>query len=262
MVNRLVELCTGRHLPYRTIRLNAGEKELAPGVVVPDVVDVLFPRLREPKRVTADDDPIYTAAELLAENPEIMAAWFALNDRLRPALDLLFTVVASRFELYTDVAFLLTAQAWEVLHRLSSPTALGSKAEFDVARKALEKAIPPETSKVLSDKLKSVLTFANEPSLRQRLDASIAELQPVFGPAPFGFDANALKDVVNSRNYYTHYTAKLKKKALAGAALSELTRGIIPLLFALVLPLLGLGGQQVKDHLARRRDFGPLRLDR
>lgn len=262
IVNRLVELCTGRHLPYRTIRLIGGDVELGPGVVIPETIDVLFARRRGRERMKSADDPIYTAAELLNGNPKIMSAWFTLNDKLRPALDLLFTVVASRYDLYTDVAFLLAAQAWEVFHRLSSTTALVPKAEFNAARKAVEEAIPPSISDVLRDKFKSMLTFANEPSLRQRLDATLADLQSAYGTAPFGFDDEALKQVVNSRNYYTHYTSKLRVKALVGAPLMELTRGIIPVLFALILPMLNLDPNQVRQHLSRRRDLGPLNLPR
>lgn len=255
-LSRLVELCTGTHLPLRSIRLYGHERELEGGMMVPQEVDLLLFR-NEPAGATgAKERPIFTGPELLAANPDAIESWFQAEEMLQPVLDLFFTVVASR-KLYSDVAFLLMVQAWEVHHRLTSPGPLMDKAGFKALVKTLVASIPPDAPPEMKAKLQSSLNFANEPSLRQRIHASLATLEPVYGPDAFGFDTATIKRVVDSRNYYTHYSSSLKAKALKRGDLVQLTRRMTPLLYALILPALGISSATVREHLRRRQAFGP-----
>jgi hypothetical protein len=255
-LSRLVELCTGAHLPLRSIRLYGPDRELEGGMMVPQEVDILLFRNEPAGAPRAKERPIFTGPELLAANPDAIESWLQIEQTLQPVLDLFFTVVASR-KLYSDVAFLLMIQAWEVHHRLTSPGALMDKAGFKTLIKTLVASIPPDTPSEMKAKLESSLSFANEPSLRQRIGASLAVLEPVYGPDAFGFDAATIKTVVDSRNYYTHYSSNLKTKALKRGDLIQLTRRMTPLLYALILPTLGLSPETVREHLRRRQAFGP-----
>ncbi len=254
-LNRLVSLCTGRHLPMRAVRLLGPDRELAPGMTAPHEIDLLM-RVNEPAGSPGSSDPpIFSVAEMLSANPDALSAWFSVEADLKPVLDLFFTVLSEG--LYADIAFLLAVQAWEVHHRLTKPGPLLEKAAFKALRKTLVEAIPEQTPVEMKTKLEAVLSFANEPSLRQRIDATLAALEPVYGSDAFGFDDKTRRAVVDSRNYYTHYSRGLEAKATPRTELVHLTRRIVPLLYALILPSLGATDEVVREHLKRRRSLAP-----
>ena len=164
-----------------------------------------------------------------------------------------FTVLDGGLPL--EAAYLLTIQAVEVHHRRTGSSVILSGEEFDVLRKGLVAAIPEDTPAAMREKLEGALSFANEPSLGQRLRALIAQMAVDFGPTPFGFDEARVRSAVNTRNYYTHYSPKLASKASQGVDLYHLIEAFRPLLFALLLAELNLPLADIRHHLHRRRAF-------
>ena len=81
------------------------------------------------------------------------------------------------------------------------------------------------------------LDYANEPSLKDRLNEIFKEYYEFI----FFFKIKKdqfIRDVVNTRNFHTHYSENLKKKTLTGANLHEATRklrAILQLIFLLEL---------------------------
>ncbi|MGE5565887.1 MAG: HEPN domain-containing protein [Parcubacteria group bacterium] len=254
-VRRLAALCAGRHLPTISVRLFGPEKQIAEGVTVPGEYDVLYRVVGDRQRKGArSDTPIFSASELLDENIDALERWFAVADELKPTIDLLFTYLSSN-SLYVESAFLLVVQALEVFHRLTDPTSIMDEDKYDEVRASLLAAIPKGTSSDMREKLTSTLLYSNEPSLRQRLKRTITQLNAVYGPAPFGFDQATIGKVVDTRNYYTHYSAQLRARAVKGAQLHSLTQRFVPLLFVLLFSQLGLSNERVRDNLKRRQGF-------
>lgn len=183
-----------------------------------------------------------------------MARWFAVADDLEPVIDLFFTVLSDR-GLPLEAAFLLTAQAVEVHHRRTGASVIIPAADYDAMREAMIAGIPDDAPAAMREKLEGSLSFANEPSLGQRLRAIVERMSEDFGARPFGFDPARIRAAVNTRNYYTHYSPKLETKAKTGLELHELTEAFKPLLFTLLLAELQLPLTDIRRRLQRRRAF-------
>jgi hypothetical protein len=153
------------------------------------------------------------------------------------------------------VAFLLATQAVEVLHRLTSPEGIVDQKKFCAVISAISASIPTGTNKELRAKILGILKYANEPSLRQRLKQSIKQLEMEFGDAPLGFSKKLISDVVNTRNYLTHYSTDLERHALTGANLHYATRRLIALLVVLLLVRIGVPPSKVRASLSRHPQF-------
>lgn len=253
-LNRLVALCTGRHLSWRSIWLSAGERALEGGGKVQNRIDVLVQLNGQSQTKRENDPPIYSAKELVAANDQAMARWFAVADDLEPVIDLFFTVLSDR-GLPLEAAFLLTAQAVEVHHRRTGASVIIPAADYDAMREAMIAGIPDDAPAAMREKLEGSLSFANEPSLGQRLRAIVERVSEDFGARPFGFDPARIRAAVNTRNYYTHYSPKLETKAKTGLELHELTEAFKPLLFTLLLAELQLPLTDIRRRLQRRRAF-------
>jgi hypothetical protein len=252
-LNRLVALCTGQHLSFRRVWLEAGVKEIGPGVTVPREVEALVRIFDQSTIKVSADPPIYSARELLDAEPDALSKWFEVADSLQPVIDLFFTVLGGG--LPSEAAYLLTIQAVEVHHRRTAPQALVDPELYASIRATLIDAVPANTPKAMREKLSGTLTYANEHSLAQRLKAMRSRLTDAFGPDPMGFDKATIRSAVETRNYYTHYSPALEASALKNANLYKLTEAFQPLLFTLLLAELGLPLEDIRRHLQRRRRF-------
>ena len=252
----LAALCTGTHLEVDSIRLLTKERELAPGVKHPEEAYVFYHRIFAPssRNNRGEEPPIYSAAELHGSNPNAISKWFDVRDQLRPVIDLLFSVMMPR-QFPLEVAFLLVVQALEVFHRSTADDKVMSVEAFENIKALLSEAVPPETPADMRDKIRSYFEFGNEPSLRRRLKSAIEPLKAEFGATPFGMDRGTINAIVNSRNYYTHYSASLRESAARGRALHDLTEKMKPLVFTLLLQQLELPLQEIRANLARRSDM-------
>jgi hypothetical protein len=146
-------------------------------------------------------------------------------------LDLLFAVVfAGRQALETR--FLLLAQATELYHRQRFP---GGQLDPDEHAERVTTILDSVPS-AHREWLEAELEYSNEPSLRHRLKrlTKYADLSP-YGVLSSGFVWKAS----TSRNYYTHYSYKLKDKAAKGARLYWLSEELRILLTACLLHDLG-----------------------
>jgi len=147
---------------------------------------------------------------------EIIGTWFRCEDVIRPALNLYFGNLYNR-NLYLDNRFLLLAQAIEVFHRRTDNHTELSEEEFKARLTAIGAAVPEYEKWV-----KGKLSFGNELSLITRVNDLLgkhATRIERFIPEPEKF-AKKLRD---TRNYMTHYTKTLEKKAAKGEALYGVT---------------------------------------
>lgn len=153
----------------------------------------------------------------------VLNNWLILYDEIQPSLDILFAVLHS--EMYLDVRFLLAAQAAEVLHRrLWSGTYVDDTHYRDIERRLIA-AIPNDISPDFQKKLKGILRYGNELSLRRRLKEliqSIAETANIRH-----LDSPFINAVVDTRNYLTHYDRSSERNAKEGQELHDLYAKII-----------------------------------
>lgn len=165
--------------------------------------------------------------------PEVLESWFAKRDLLAPVYEL-FLGALFNLKIYTDFQFLSLAQALGTYHRRTSP-----EARYVPEQEYLEKhypkavsSLPPSLPEGLKDKLKTTLRHANEWSLRKRIKELVSAV-PVTGIA--GDDPAFVQRVVDTRNYLTHYTEELERKATRGPELMEAVEELRRLLAFLLL---------------------------
>lgn len=259
VANRLQELaslCTGHFLPitHLHLRVHGTEAEDRP----PQEVEV-FAQMQHPEAGSRPkhEDPLFAVRELLNANDRAIENWFKQYETLSPAINLFFVVTGER-QMFVNVRFLLAIQALEVFHRRTTPGTLIPKAEFKKLRQRLVDAIPTDIDPGMAEKLKGAYNFANEPSLMQRLDAILENVNADFGEEVHGFTDRFARKVVDTRNYNTHFTATLKAKTMVGGDMYWATRRIIMLLTYLFLKNIGVMAPAFRLALKRHREFEAL----
>ncbi len=252
----LVELLYGRPLHLTKLQVElAGEPE-AEGLSYADVEIYAQMIGGDSELPPVDRWPMLTAPALLEAAPNALEEWFAQYDKLSAAMHLLSAVASDR-RMFINVRFLLAAQAVETFHREAYPSTIVPKVEHDEIVKALTAAVPPGTMKEMREKLASLLQYANEPSLRQRLGSLIALARDGRGEVMPAYGKSFIDAVVATRNYETHH-GKRPRNLLRGAEMHRTIRRLVVLLTVLFLRRLGLRTDAIDAMITGHREFRTL----
>ena len=259
-LQELASLCTGHFLPLTSFELRGPDVELGGGGTRPGEVH-FYARMihgegRDETKIKRHT-PIVTGPELNRFNPQAVQPWFDQFDAFNPALRLFFTITGAR-EMFTNIRLILAIQAIEVFHRRTSDETVMGEQKFIEFTQVMVAAIPPDTEPDMREKLESLYRFANEPSLKQRLRSIVASLTHAFGEAPGGFNSKFLRKLVDTRNYYTHFSEDLSARTLDGEGMYWGTRRVVLLLTLLFLQRLGIAASDIKPLLQRHREFAQL----
>ena len=160
--------------------------------------------------------------------------------------------------MFTNIRLLLAIQALEVFHRRTDGETVMPEADFAAFAATMVAAIPDDANPDMREKLESLYRFANEPSLKQRLRAIVASLTGAFGETPRGFSGKYLRKLVDTRNYYTHFSVELSERTLDGEGMYWATRRVVLLLTLLFVQRLGIAADDIKPLLQRHREFAQL----
>jgi len=173
-----------------------------------------------------------------SELPEVLDTYFAKRELLAPVYELFFGSLFNP-NTYPDFQFLSLVQSLETYHRRTTPDAryLPEDEYLEETYPEIVSSLPGSLPGPLRDKLKGALRYANEWSLRKRLQDLVAEI-PVTSIA--GDDPAFVGRVVDTRNYLTHYTEELEQKAWRGHELMNAVEELRRLLAFLLLSELGL----------------------
>lgn len=256
-LQNLASLCFGYPLKMLAVELTGLDAE---GDVSDERLEVhaYFSRIDDAEAKDLDSSaPVISAPELLEANPSAIQAWFEQYALLEPAMHLFFSIIGTK-QLFVNVRFLLAVQALEVLHRRTASGGVCEPSDFESARKALVAAIPDTTPAALREKIKGMLNFANEPSLMQRLRSLMASLEVEFNEMPAGVGGKFCRSLVDTRNYYTHFSANLQEKCLDGSGMHWATRRIVMLFTVFVLMRLELKPEAIRAALTRHQEFNRL----
>lgn len=188
-------------------------------------------------------DVLVPLPQIRARLPEMFENWFAKRDLLASVYELFLGALFNP-KTYPDFQFLSLAQALETYHRRTNPDAryLPEREYAEVRYPEVVSSLPSSLTGPLREKLKSTLKYANEWSLRKRLKELVGAV-PITGIA--GDDPAFVERVVDTRNYLTHYTEELERKALRGSELMETVEEMRRLLAFLLLRELGLDAAEV-----------------
>lgn len=259
-LQELASLCTGRFLPLTSFELRGPDISLGGGGTMPAEVHFYARMIHgegQGKHNSKSETPIVTGPELTRLNPHAMQLWLDEFDSFRPALHLFFTITGER-QMFVNIRLLLAIQALEVFHRQTNGETVMEADAFTSFSKSMVESIPVDAEPKMREKLKSLYRFSNELSLKQRLRSIIALLTDAFEETPAGFDKRFLTSLVDTRNYYTHFSDQLTDRKLNGEGMYWATRRIILLLTLLFLQRLGIAASDIKPLLKRHSEFAQL----
>jgi hypothetical protein len=184
--------------------------------------------------------------------------WYRRSDELGSVFNLYFATLCGA-AMYSEHRFLTLAQAVESYHRLTSEGLLLPKPAYKWLRRRLCLSIdiagvPEGPAKVMKDKL----AYLNEISLRERIRSLLSSRsEQTKGLIP---DIEKFAAVVaDTRNYLTHFSRRLQKKAVAGPDLIRISEQLRCLVELMVLTELGLPEVQRAAIVRKReRELGEL----
>lgn len=178
---------------------------------------------------------------------KILSNYLAESD-LKIAYDLYFSATAFKHDLL-ETKFLLLIQGLEVFHRLTHDCKKFPKKRFKELKKKLTSHCENEEERNF---VIDSLAFANECSLRMRLN-QILEAFPSIIPNKEQF----IDELVDTRNYYTHFDPRKKPKAKFGLDLWLLSNRTEALFSLCILRNLGFSEEQIQivsqSSIARRK---------
>jgi hypothetical protein len=166
---------------------------------------------------------------------------------------------------FIEDRFLSKVQAIEAFHRrvyADEGSYIPTDAYRKMVRPPLEKAIDDlELEEKFSDGLKARIKYGNEISLRSRLNHLLNEFGlMVLGPDVTNKDVKSfVDDVVNTRNYYTHYDNSLEGKALTNRELMRVNPRLELFLIILLLYRMGIPKDIISEAVRSNRKITNLR---
>jgi len=181
----------------------------------PPIIDVFSSWVRGDSGPVRAPEMCCPLDRLSSEERAIFASWFKHAEELKPVYDLLLSTTRSA-KTHLQMDFLNLIQALETFHRRVYGGQITSDQDYDAVRVVLRNAIPSGTAPELAEKLKSLLDYGNELSLKKRLTHLCRTLkresvESLLGVSEDGV-ARFLQLLVDMRNFRTHYDEKLRSR--------------------------------------------------
>jgi hypothetical protein len=214
----------------------------------------LFYRQHNPD-LSKDDRTLYLLPFRLVKDQfgYALMKWFGLAEELNPIISILHANIGNSKE-FVHNNFLNIVQAVEAFHRRKIQSTEQLKFENkQLVSRILENITKSEDKKWLESKL----AFSYEPNLRVRIKGLIAEHQTaLFTNPPANKDISRLiTNIVEKRNYFTHYDSSLTKDEDETVKIISYTRFLKTLLAFCLLGQVGFGSNFLKDNIYNRFRF-------
>jgi len=178
--------------------------------------------------------------------PEIIKNWYLKFELINPAINLLSSTFINSDSI-TINNFLNLAQSIESFHARLYPGTKLPKDKYSKMKSEILNQTSPDYHTWLNEQFK----FGNNLTLQYRLE-QIFELYSNSLISKLVSDkAKFIQNIKNSRNYYTHYSKSLEKKALKGDDLFHLTEKLKLLLISALLIEIGFDGKILLDLMKK-----------
>lgn len=201
----------------------------------------------EADRRLFNHDFLFTLSDVEKRFEQVIEKWFSFYADTPHCANLL---VATHYSprLHLDRVFLTLAQVSEIFHRSRFKRTKLPPTEFSRRMTLIDKRAPPELAAWIKDQASNELSFA------QRLE----ELVRYYGECvlPLRSDPQEfIRSVVDTRNFYTHYSSGLKKKAAKGKELYLLSQALSTLVRGCLLAELGVSAKERRKLFLRNQAF-------
>lgn len=182
---------------------------------------------------------LFTYPEISENAESIINKWLDAYDEIDTALNLYFSTQTKAHK-YLESNFLALAQALETYHRKTSNEKLMSEDIFKELTENLMEKCPEEHKQWLSGRLQ----HGNEIKLRKRIKNIIEPFKEFFGSSKE--QKKLITNIIDTRNYFTHYDNSLETKALRGEKLWFLCRKMEAIFQLQLLYILGFKLEEIK----------------
>jgi len=169
-------------------------------------------------------DMLFSFRDISDNFGKYLENWFAKSEILQPVYDLYFGTLYNP-SMYLQHEFLSLIQALESYHRRVKEGKYVSEDDYTEIYKTLISVIPQKLDNYFKESLIQKLKYHNEFSLRKRLVEILKKCEGVENLLIHN-DESFVKDIVNTRNFLTHYDKNIEMKAKNGQELYELTQKI------------------------------------
>lgn len=187
---------------------------------------------------------LFTFKTIEANAEKIFNAWIDAYDTLSPAFNLYFAT-KSNTKKYLEEQFLGLIQGLETYHRRSSQETFMEQGKFDI----LVSEIKSHCSTEHLEWLDGCLKYGNEISLKTRLRRVMKPFQEKLGNSKNR--EKLLQQIVDTRNYLTHYSVTLKDKTAQGEELWRLCETLEVLFQLHFLKLIGFSDEEINTIVSQ-----------
>jgi len=204
----------------------------------------------KPDKAVHPRDMLLPFPTLRHQWPAVASAWFSKKEALRNAYGL-FLGPSFAENMYIEFQFLSLIQALEIYSRVIHVGKYMTVQEYEPIKQKLVDSLPQNVDKDWKQSfIAGKIDYGNEFSLNKRLKQILADLEPDTVKLVCNKPAAFSKKVADTRNYYTHYSDKLKEAAASGPHLYWLSQRLRILLMIVLLKELGIHEPLIRTQIA------------
>ncbi len=244
-LRNFLALMIGHPIRLRKLEIQSGS-ETIDTCTIPRTSRVFFAQGAEStKPAPRHWEMLFRFCDIKNQLGSVLNAWFARSDQLKAVYDLFLGTLYNDKQ-FLNFQFLSLIQAIEAFDRIRGTSCYMTEEEYEPIRAALTNAIPAHLSNPFKTSLRKKIEHGHEFSLRKRLRQRLDDLAPGATELVCHNCSQFIDKIVNTRNYFTHYTDELETLAeLNGEKLFFLTQRLRILLTLLLLKDLGLEEGQI-----------------
>ncbi len=176
--------------------------------------------------------------------------WYKRNQEIKPVFSLMLYSFKDKLK-FSEDKFMDIVRAVETFHRRTTNCTKMPKEEFESMVQRIYSKVDPKDKQWLVKQ--NAFTYQNEFSLKNRLLDLFARYPSSYLEDKTPNIKRFCVQVVDSRNYYTHYNADKESNALKGKELFELNQNLKALLITCICKDIGLNDSLlILEHGLRR----------
>jgi hypothetical protein len=192
-------------------------------------------------------DYLFSFKDIKEEFSIVIKNWYRHREQLE---SIIFLLMDSYYqETFNENNFLNISQAIESFHRRFINNRVLSKEDYEKKISEIVENVPL----IHQDWLKEKLHFSNSPTLKDRLEDLINNNKINFIEEIIPDKPKFIKKVRDTRNYYTHYSTELKRKALFGNDLFFAAMKLKIVLISHVLLKIGFSIEMIDSLLSKKK---------
>lgn len=217
----------------------------------PILIKIYFPSTTYVEKISTKSERlmIFTFGTIQSNAQDVFNNWINAYEYLSPAMNLYFSTKVNA-QKYVEGKFLALAQGLETYHRRTSQLTLMEPDKFTELVSEILKGCPEENVEWLQGRL----MHGNEINLRKRLKLIIEPFKDYLGTNPER--SKILKNIVDTRNYLTHYSESLADVAVEGVDLWELCQKMEAIFNLHFLKVIGFTDSEIESVV---KNCSPLR---